>query len=278
MKSVLKKCGAIIGALILLNGMASYAFANTEVQQYKIDTLEALKQELNTYEAEDCRDVVAQKRLVNNTNPEVLQAYIEEKSEMALDALNKIDPDSVLEENADGTLTGKTTVDLGDGCTMVVELEDGEDKALLASIRDAIFEPAYAATNGEEMWKDYGNRYFTAKTTILTGIGGCVCRLENHYTLSAKGIDERYGDAYEKIGFSIGITGNVTHDSVIISDASARTPGSSDVNMYVRFNWNYNGAGVVAVQGSTKLTTTVGYVDINKTKKQIKVKHSWSVS
>ena len=83
-----------------------------------------------------------------------------------------------MEENVDGTLTGVKTVDLGDGCKVTVEFEDGEDKSPLATIKDSIFPPVYAASNGEVMWKDYGNRYFTAKTTILSGIGGCICSLE----------------------------------------------------------------------------------------------------
>ncbi|MGC2872926.1 hypothetical protein ACDL92_06550 [Ihubacter sp. mB4P-1] len=183
-----------------------------------------------------------------------------------------------MEENVDGTLTGVKTVDLGDGCKVTVEFEDGEDKSPLATIKDSIFPPVYAASNGEVMWKDYGNRYFTAKTTILSGIGGCICSLENHYTLSANGIDERYGDAYENAGFSIGIIGSVSHGNVFITDSTARTPGASDVNMYVRFNWQYSGGGILGAQGNTKLSSTVGYVAINKTAKQIKVKHSWSVS
>ena len=65
---------------------------------------------------------------------------------------------------------------------------------------------------------------------------------------------------------------------MIIPDASARTPGASDVNMYVRFSWNITGAGIIAAQSSTKLSTTVGYVAIDKSNKKIKVKHSWSAS
>lgn len=183
-----------------------------------------------------------------------------------------------MEENVDGTLTGAKTVDLGDGCKVTVEFEDGEDKSPLATIKDSIFPPVYAASNGEVMWKDYGNRYFTAKTTILSGIGGRICSLENHYTLSANGIDERYGDAYENAGFSIGIIGSVSHGNVFITDSTARIPGASDVNMYVRFNWQYSGGGILGAQGNTKLSSTVGYVAINKTAKQIKVKHSWSVN
>ena len=87
--------------------------------------------------------------------------------------------------------------------------------------------------------------------------------------MSENGIYERYGDAYENGGFNIGITGTVGHGDVIISDASARTPGASDVNMYVRFNWQYEGQGIATVQGNTKLSTSVGFVAINKTKKQI---------
>ncbi|MEG2111557.1 MAG: hypothetical protein RRY52_04495, partial [Anaerovoracaceae bacterium] len=240
MKSMLKKCGALVFTLVLVSGMTAYSFAVSVTDPYEIHTLKALKQELNMYE-DSFSKVSIQKDVIKRTEPAVLEAYIQEKTEKAVTVLNEIDPDSILEENADGTLTGKKTVDLGDGCKVTVEFEDGEDKSPLTTIKDSIFSPVYAASNGEVMWKDYGNRYFTAKATILSGIGGCICSLENHYTLSANGIDERYGDAYENIGFSIGITGSVSHDNVIITDSTARTPGDSDVNMYVRFNWQYDG-------------------------------------
>lgn len=86
------------------------------------------------------------------------------------------------------------------------------------------------------------------------------------------------GDAYIKTGASGGIAGSITFGDVIISDPIARTPGNSDVNMYVRVTNINNGVSFVTTSSSFKFSTAVKYLDINKTKKQIKVKHSWKTS
>ena len=264
--------------MVLLTGMMTTPASASQVRLYEINTLEQLKDELKNYSQESCVNIEDQMELIEKSSPEVIEAFIEEKTEEALTAMNAIDPDSLLKQDEDGTFRGTTSIDLGDGCTAIVEFEDGVDEPLLVSGAKMSGSAVSRAVNGETIWNDYGNRYFTASTTILSGVGGCKISLENHYTLSENGIDERYGDAYENGGFNIGITGTVGHGDVIISDASARTPGASDVNMYVRFNWQYEGQGIATVQGNTKLSTSVGFVAINKTKKQIQVKHSWTVN
>ena len=85
---------------------------------------------------------------------------------------------------------------------------------------DKLISPAYAATNGEKMWKSYGNRYFTAKITVSVGVGIGTCCLENHYKLNSKGIDENFGDAYVKWSASTGITGSLSPIGVYITDST----------------------------------------------------------
>ncbi len=278
-KEIIKKTGGILlSAILIVSTMAIPASAN-QGDLYQISTVEELKSEIN-YHLQDQNGGDMQVEIAEKTDPNVIADFLEEKTEIAKIMMKNLDPDSLMKQGADGTYRGSTSVDLGDGCTAVVEFEDGEDNIdlPLSPLSKAKYESLrLTASNPETMWKDYGNRYFTASTWILSGIGSCKISLENHYTLSAKGIDERYGDAYENIGFNVGIIGNVSHGDVIISDASARTPGKSDVNMYVRFNWYYDGQGQATVQGNTKLSTTVGFVDINKSAKQIKVKHSWKI-
>lgn len=275
---ILKKSFILIIILILFNATFIDSFAGIRKTEatYKINTLSVLKDELNLHNGNVYSDITKDK-IIKETDPAVLKEYADEKIKQAIFVLNSINLDDILEEESEGTYIGKKTIDLGEGSKLIIELEDKEDRTLFSNIKDFFIPTAYAASNGETLWKSYGNRYFTAKTTILSGIGGCLCSLENHYTLSKNGIDIRYGDAYENYGFNVGVTGTVTHNDPIITDASARTPGKSDVNMYVRFNWNYGVPGM-SQQGNTKLSTTVGYVDIDPANKQIKVKHSWTVS
>lgn len=273
MKKILSTVVAV--TVVLSVTCSSYAIEiKPHVEEYKINTLDELKNTLNRYDSDGMPSKIDAK-IVNEISPKIIEKYLGEKTEKAVTEMNKIEPDSIMKSMGDGAYRGEKRIDLGDGSIAIVEFEDAEEETIFSSVKDFLIPRAYAATNGETMWKKYGNRYFTAKATILSGIGGCVCRLENHYTLSAKGIDERYGDAYEVIGFSVGIHGTVNHDSVIITDKSARTPGASDVNMYVRFGYNYSALDAATVQGSCKLSTTVAFMDIDKTDKKIKVKHSW---
>ena len=264
----------LLSAALIVSMLPTSAFASKN-SAYQINSLDSLKAELKkTVQKVDYCEV--QESLVEKTNPIVINEFVEEKTLIAQEKLKDIDPDNLMKQDEDGVFRGQTEIDLGDGCSALVEFEDGIDDAATLQEDSPVKASVSRAVNGETMWKDYGNRYFTASTSILSGIGTCKISLENHYTLSANGIDERYGDAYESAGFNVGITGTVGHGDVIISDASARTPGASEVNMYVRFSWQYDGQGIATAQGNTKLSTTVGCVDIDKTKKQIKVKHSWS--
>lgn len=74
-----------------------------------------------------------------------------------------------------------------------------------------------------------------------------------------------------------GITGSISADNPIISDPSARTPGNSNINMYVRYPYYYDGQGIAAAGGTYKMTTAVAYLQKDPTNKRIKVKHRWSV-
>ena len=83
--------------------------------------------------------------------------------------------------------------ELENGYQLIMEFEDGEEglKSLLASGEVPMIQPM--ATNGETLWKEYGNRYFTAKASVAVSSGNASVSLENHYILSKNGIDENYG-------------------------------------------------------------------------------------
>lgn len=107
-----------------------------------------------------------------------------------------------------------------------------------------------------------------------TGIGAADVALENHYKVSSKGLDERWGDSYVTHSLSNG--GKITAQNPIISDSSARTEGKSDINIYARYPWSFK-AGFSA-QGTWKLTTAVKYVRKDAKNKRIRVRHSWKTT
>ena len=205
----------------------------------------------------------------------VNEEYIAEKVDEAFALAASVDGDVTLRMMPDGSGYAKEVYDLGDGCTLTMEFEDGSDglKSFVSG-NTAVIMPL--ATNGETLWKAYGARYFTAKATVTVGLWQGSLSLENHYTLSEEGIDERYGVAnYSSNGSSVYTS--IESGQPVITDSSARTVGASDVNMYVDFVITDNNADSILTK-SVRLSTTVGYVAHNYTTEQIQVKHSWSLS
>ena len=62
--------------------------------------------------------------------------------------------------------------------------------------------------------------------------------LENHYSLSANGIDERYGNVSSN---HTGSKIRIQNGNYNINDKTARTPGASDVNMDCTYTVNITG-------------------------------------
>lgn len=168
--------------------------------------------------------------------------------------------------------------ELENGCQLIMEFEDGEEGAnrFMESARTPLAMPR--AANGETVWKDYGNRYFTAKATVTTSAGSGSISLENHYTLSENGIDERYGIAKGEGTTASGRKVIIDVIGTFITDSSARTLGASDVNMYAEYDVKSLFGGQTSLEKTVQLATTVGYVDHNYSTGQIKVKHSWALS
>ena len=167
--------------------------------------------------------------------------------------------------------------ELKSGDELIMEFTDCKEDETALSPMQHIPAVMPMATNGETVWKDYGNRYFTAKATVTTAAGSGWVSLENHYTLSANGIDERYGNA--NAGASAAMETKIEIDvlGINITDSSARTIGASDVNMHAEYLMRGSGGSAGPAQKTIKLETAVGYVAHNKTTKQIQVKHSWNL-
>ena len=166
---------------------------------------------------------------------------------------------------------------LKSGDELIMEFTDCKEDETALSPMQHIPAVMPMAANGETVWKDYGNRYFTAKATVTTAAGSGWVSLENHYTLSANGIDERYGNANAKAPTATGTKIEIDVLGISIADSSARTIGASDVNMHAEYLMRGTGGSAGLAQKTIKLETAVGYAAHNKTTKQIQVKHSWNL-
>ena len=206
--------------------------------------------------------------LEESAETEVIEAFIEEKIDEAIEILNDDTENSSLTTLEDGQEYLYEVYDLGDDCLLIVELEDRAEGEV-----DGI---ATCATSGSNtLWKEYGKRYFTASATVTFSFGYATMKLRNHYTLSSKGIDERYGVAL----FSYDVDdGSMSATEPEITDSVARTVGASDVNMECQFTLNYTGENGYAMKKKYKMKSTVGFVDINTTDEKVKVKQSWSLT
>ncbi len=186
---------------------------------------------------------------------------IVEKLDAAVEMLNSADVNQSMRQLSDGSQYGIQTYDLGDGCQMTVELRDQADGVQAGAAMPL-------AVTGE--WKAYGNRYFTAKTTVTVAGYSATLGLENHYVLSSNGIDENYG---VPIGTPGDIKVWIEKGDYIIEDGAARTPGASDVNMYCTFTCKAS-----STTSKYKLDTAVQYLAHDTIGKRIKVGHTWKLT
>lgn len=230
------------------------AFAQTE--QIYVDDAEQLKSLLQQgATAEDIKHYVT---------PEAVAEFMGEKLDLAAEIINGQEFTANMEKQADGSLYAMQSFDLGDGCQLIVELRDKDE----VQANTGVYRTAVSTSSPQ--WYGYGNRQFTAKASVSCAAGNASMNLTNKYTLSANGIDERPGEA------SGAFIGNIiSNTEPNITDRVARTPGASDVNMHCDYKLIEKGNSKGKIY---RLNTTVGFVDINKSTKKIRVKESWSLT
>ena len=83
-RNLLKKSGTTFLSVVLLTGMMTTPASASQVRLYEINTLEQLKDDLKNYSQESCVNIEDQMELIEKSSPEVIEAFIEEKTEEAL--------------------------------------------------------------------------------------------------------------------------------------------------------------------------------------------------
>lgn len=257
--------------LSLIMAMAVPSFAETtDSGSQTIQTVEQLKAEISVC-MEDGEMTAAEKRaLLAQTTGEATADLISEKLDTAVDVLNG-NEDTKMQCLLSGSTYVVKEYDLGDNCVLRVELEDraeGNDN------NNGIALMPLATSGSSEMWKEYGNRYFTATATVDCKVGSATLSLENHYKLSSSGIDEVKGVSD---GTLKNVVGTITRKSPQITDSAARTPGASDVNMYCEYTVKINDGNLTDTK-NYRLNTAVKYLSHDKTGKRIKVGHTWNLT
>jgi len=199
--------------------------------------------------------------ILDRAEDAAVEGLVMEKFETAAELLN--DPASAnMKSLPEGRDYARYEVNLDDGCTLNVELWDRREN------RKGAIHPM-ATSGSSSPWKEYGNRYFTAKATVSCGTYSVTISLENHYALSANGITERYGTP-NLIPSNSKIIKKI--EDAKISKATATTIGSS-AGIHCSYSFRY---GNETVQ-KYKMNTTVKYLAHNKTAKKIQVGQSWNL-
>lgn len=259
-----KKLFSMILTLSLVMGMTSAGvFADTQTNQ--IQNLQQLKDALS-----ENLTIAEQTQIIENADDAVLDQFLMEKMDAATELLTGQEIDADMLTLPDGRSYGMQKYDLGDGCTLTVELSDVAE----GTSEIGVGALPMASTTQPDQWKEYGNRYFTAKASVTVGSVTASMSLKHRYTLSADGIEAKGGDAEATWPKSGGRYSNTTPS---ITDRYAKTVGASDVNIDCVYSF-ISSSGAKNTTVKYKLATAVGYVDINKTAKKIKVRHSWDLT
>lgn len=255
-----KQLLSVILTLSLVMGLTSAgAFAVSE--QNDIRNVEQLKLALS----EDLTKA-EQAQIIERTDETIVDELLMEKLDEAAALLNSEGNYADMKILPDGSGYDIKTYDLGDGCVLTVELRDeAEGPSEYAAVASPM-----AATTQPDQWKEYGNRYFTAKASVNISNAKATMRLEHHYTLSAAGIEAKSGEAFMSWSKP---NSSYSHTKPVVSDQYAKTAGASDVN--IECTYTFIAGNLKAVY---KLDTAVGFVAIDKAAKKIKVRHSWNLT
>ncbi len=169
----------------------------------------------------------------------------------------------------------KYEIDIDSLTHVELELVDQEEQSpvdmIASNIKSTVLPSVYAASNGEVMWKKYGNRYFTAKYTRWIGPGYCTLKTENHYNVSSSGITERSADSW--VDISVGSFTSVSKPTNKITKKTA-TSVNSYAHCKTTLSVKFECKGQV-VQYDLRERTGIKYLQKDSKNKKIKVKHYW---
>ena len=241
----------VVCALLFTQMGISFATENESSVNYDIQSLDELKEslsevyELNPTAGPETPEV---KQVVENTSPNVVNEFLEEKMDLIGVAMSDVRES-----------TEEHTVDLGDGCYLVM----GSSVPFVES------DIAMRSTPGAQtLWKDYGNRKYTSTFEGYLLIASFNLNICNHYTLGKNGISPRYVEAWGEGGGVLSVsTGNVNEPK---RSAKVGETVSSNCIFSIRVNGSNSGA-----DKTFKMYNYIKCSEIDTVEKQVKVVQSW---
>lgn len=273
----MRKTFILVMALILTTSICGSSFAMTSpVKTFKINTVSALKSEINKSYENGVMTDGEKEDIIRNTDTDILKEFINEKGKVAKKAFEELNgEDIVLQPNSLGIMSYEKTVDLGDNCSIKIEMTEGEDESVVAKLENFFFDPVYAVSQsgGDSLWKAYGDRYFTATASVCYVLATGSYILENHYNLSASGIYERYGtEGSRHSGIMV-----ISPNSPTITVSTATQTGTY-VRMQCTYNTIYTIPTPIALEwgGTHIMKTSVKYVALDTVNQEVHVTQDWT--
>ena len=255
---------------IAMTSMSMFSFANTSEGKTISDVTELKKAIVKRAEGGVLTN--SEKReLLQMTEDVVVEEFISEKLDEAVRLINKNSGEISMQQEPNGIAYSNQRYDLGDACELVIEFSDRAEEQNDTSL--LLLPPVLRSTSGSQnLWKEYGNRYFTAKATVNTAVGNISLTLENHYALSANGITARYGTPGNS---STSTRVAISSKKPVISKSGASKVGSS-IGIYGDFNVVISNNGTK--KSAYRIQTEVECISIDKAAEKIKVGQSWNLS
>jgi len=258
----MKKIISISLCMLLLIGSMAISFAADNTKDYEINDIGAFKETLNeisnvleietdmkTYEPTE-----EHVQLLAITNPKVINEFIEQKMQDAMDSLKDIEFSMEVDK---GRLYCEEVIDIGDNCWIVVRM--GDSSMSYAPLNQSGFETG---------WVKYGNRYAWSEVSQIWGIGSAEVRMNTYYTASSSGITITDVD-YSYNGYNATVS---TVGSTTISPKSATSFGSTASS---RQSFSVTSGIPVPVQKTFRMIHNLKYLGLDPLEGEIHRTFSW---
>lgn len=249
---------------IIIATTPCFAVSSNDINSYEINSMKELREEVSALDVTSLSPS-EKSALMNKVDPQIVSEFVDDKMDTFIEKVNSIEKSG----------EGKTVIDLGDNCTATVYTYDVPEKIPGISQINGI--DLMASTPGATtLWKPYGYRQFTSRFEIRTGVMDADLIMVNHYTLSSKGIDLRYGESDIVFDPQVNI-GSLSTGAISEVVKKAHKIGGK---IYIRSTFTYRLAPAYDIPLKTKKFIMHNYVkfsDIDKTEKEVKVVQSWNV-
>lgn len=247
---------------------------NEEV--YEISSLQELEKEIEMADEDNKVSNREAKEILSEVEPDVMMEYVGEIDDIVSEAVENGQPDEEYYDAECDKTTEIYEIEIDGLSSARLEIIDQEEQTAVeevtSKIKEKVCPSVFAATNGEEKWKNYGSRYFTAKYTRSIGGGFCTVATENHYYVSSSGITEKKGESW--IVSSASILTVVSGPKDTITKKTATSAGSY-AHMKTSLRVRLDAAGVINGAFDIAERTGIKYIKKDSKNKRIKVEHYW---